>query len=397
MTMTGKRIVWIGLAAVVVTLLVVAFRPRPVHVDAAPVTRGPLRVTADEEGRTQVKRRYLVSAPLQGKLLRIELKAGDRVEEGALLARLVPADAPLLDPRVRSEQEARLHAFEAAVSQAAVNIQRARVLSANARADLDRKRQLAAKTAIPAHDLEIAENEAAVRTQDLASAEFGEKVAGHQLAEARAALQRGRTGRTDEFEIRAPASGLVLRVARESEGVVTAGAGLMEVGDPEALEIVADFLTVEAVRVRPGMAASVDHWGGAKTLSARVRTVEPSGFTKLSALGVEEQRVRVLLDFTSPLAEREALGDAFRVEVHVVTWEAGAVLRVPTAALFRRNDSWMAFAVEDGRVRSRRVEIGEQSPDAAELRNGAREGELVVLRPGESLRDGLLAEASVSP
>jgi HlyD family secretion protein len=392
-----KRIGWIVSAALALALLAVALRPHPARVDAATITRGPLRVTIDEEGRTQVKRRYVVSAPLQGKLLRIELRPGDRVNEGALLARLVPADAPLLDPRARAEQEARLHAFEAAVSQASASVERARVLEVNAREDLARKRQLGGHAAISPHELESAENEAAARVQDLASAEFGAKVAAHQLSEARAALQRGRQGRLDEFEIVAPASGQVLRVVHESEGVVSAGTNLIEVGDPSALEVAADLLTVEAVRIRPGMAAYVDHWGGAKTLSARVRSVEPSGFTKLSALGVEEQRVRVLLDFTSPPSERESLGDAFRVEVHVVAWEAGAALRVPTAALFRRGESWMAFTVDDGRVRARRLDVGEQAPELAELRGGASEGELVVLRPSESLRDGLRAEAMITP
>jgi HlyD family secretion protein len=388
-----KRIGWIVFAVAVVSLLAVAMRPRPMKVEAQVISRGPMRVTVDEEGRTQVKRRYVVSAPLSGKLMRIELRPGDRVTEGALLARLVPADAPLLDPRARAEQEARLHAFEAAVSQATATVERARVLETNAREDLGRKQKLGSKQAISAHELEMAENEAAARSQDLASAEFGAKVATHQLGEARAALLRGRSGRMDEFPIVAPASGQVLRVLRESEGVVNAGTSLIEVGDPSVLEVVADLLTVEAVRIRPGMAAFIDHWGGPKTLQARVRSVEPSGFTKLSALGVEEQRVKVLLDFTSPPAERESLGDAFRVDVHVIAWETDAALRVPTAALFRRGEAWMAFAVENGRAQSRTLAIGEQAADVAELKSGAREGDAVVLRPSETLRDGVRVEA----
>jgi HlyD family secretion protein len=161
--------------------------------------------------------------------------------------------------------------------------------------------------------------------------------------------------------------------------------------------VVAELLTVEAVRIRPKMAAYIDHWGGPKTLTARVRSIEPSGFTKLSALGVEEQRVRVLFDFTSPPSEREALGDAFRVEVHVVAWETDATLRVPTAALFRRGDSWMAFTVDDGRAHARRLELGEQSAEVAQLRAGGREGELVVLRPSESLREGARVEPTTVP
>jgi HlyD family secretion protein len=388
-----KRIWWIVIVVGLVGLIALSMRPRPLPVEVAPVTRGPMRVTLDEEGRTQVKRRYVVSAPLTGKLLRIELKAGDHVDEGAVLARLVPADAPLLDPRMRSEQEARLHASEAAVAQANANVARARVANDSAKDELDRKRRLAGQAAISARDLEVATSDAASRTQDLASAEFGAKVADHQLSEARAALQRGRTGRVDEFEIVAPASGQVLRVLRESEGVVSAGTSLVEVGDPSVLEVAADLLTVEAVRVRPGMEAFIDHWGGPKPLAARVRSVEPSGFTKVSALGVEEQRVRVLLDLTAPPAEWHTLGDNFRVEVHIVAWAADSVLRGPGAALFRRGDRWAAFAVEGGRAKLRLLDVGEMSTESAEVRSGAAAGDALILRPTESLRDG----ASVAP
>ncbi|HEX6837430.1 MAG TPA: HlyD family efflux transporter periplasmic adaptor subunit, partial [Polyangia bacterium] len=271
---------------------------------------------------------------------------------------------------------------------------RAQVGAASARDDLSRKQKLAQGSAISTHELTQAESDAAARTQDLASAEFGAKVAAHQLTEARAALERGRSGRVDEFEILAPASGRILRIDRESEGVVTAGTALIEVGDPAVLEVVAELLTVDAVRVRPGMAAYVDHWGAPAALAARVRSVEPSGFTKLSALGVEEQRVRVLFDLTAPPGAWQSLGDNFRVEVHIVAWEAPSVLRLPTAALFRRGDAWAAFAVENGVVRARRIEVGEQSPEVAELRGGAREGDEVVLRPGEALHDGVRVTAT---
>ncbi|HEX4461049.1 MAG TPA: HlyD family efflux transporter periplasmic adaptor subunit, partial [Polyangia bacterium] len=369
-------------------LLGLALRPRPQPVEAARVTRGPLRVTIDEEGRTQVKRRYVVSAPLTGKLLRVELNAGDHVDEGAVLARLVPADAPLLDPRARAEQEARLHASEAAVAQADANVARARVAGTSAADDLTRKRRLAGSSAISARDLELAESEAAARTQDLASAEFGAKVAAHQLSEAHAALLRGRSGRIDEFAIAAPASGQVLRVIRQSEGVVSAGSELVEIGDPSVLEVAVELLTVEAVRVRPGMAAYIDHWGGPGTLAARVRSVEPSGFTKVSALGVEEQRVRVILDLTAPASDWRALGDHFRVEAHIVAWQTDATLRLPTAALFRRGDAWATYEVVGGRAQTRRLQVGQQSSDVAAINGGIGEGALVILRPGESLADG---------
>ena len=392
-----RRILYGLIAVGIVALCATALRPRPLRVEAAALAVGPLRVTLDEEGRTQVKRRYVVSAPLTGKLLRVELVAGDHVDEGALLARLVPADAPLLDPRMRAEQQARLHAAEAGVSQASANVERARAANGAARDDLARKQRLAQNNAIAASELEQAASEAAVRGQDLASAEFGSKVADHQLGEAQAALLRGRSGRVDEFDILAPASGRVLRVQRQSEGVVTAGTALVEVGDPSALEVVVELLTVEAVRVKPGMSAFIDHWGGPSALEARVRSIEPSGFTKVSALGVEEQRVRVILDLTADPASWRSLGDSFRVEAHVVAWQRDAVLRVPTAALFRSGNAWAAFVVDHGVARRRLLDIGEQSPELAEVRGGAVAGELVVLRPGESLRDGLRVEAAPQP
>jgi HlyD family secretion protein len=387
--MLKRRLIWFLILGGTIALLAVAMRPHPLRVDAAAVTRGPMRVSLDEEGRTQVKRRYAVSTPLQGKLLRVELRAGDRVNEGSVLARLVPADAPLLDPRARAEQQARLHASEAAVAQANANVARAKVASEGARDDLARKQKLSVGSAIAPHELAMAETESAARSQDLASAEFGAKVADHQLAEAQAALQRGRSGRVDEFEIIAPAAGQVLRVLRESEGVVGAGTAVMEVGDPSVLEVAADLLTVEAVRVRPGMEAFIDHWGGPVALTARVRSVEPSGFTKLSALGVEEQRVRVILDLTDARDAWRALGDNFRVEVHIVAWQAGSVVQLPTAALFRLGDAWAAYVVDGGRAQLRRLRIGEQSPELAEVLEGVREGERVVLRPSEALRDGM--------
>jgi HlyD family secretion protein len=389
MNMSKRRIRWTVALFALAGLVAFALRPRPIRVEAAALTCGPMRVTLDEEGRTQVKRRYVVSAPLAGKLLRIELRPGAHVDEGAVLARLLPADAPLIDARARAEQEARLHAAAAAVAQAGAGVARARVADASARDDLSRKQKLAQAGAVSAHDLVAAQAEAAARAQDFASAEFGAKVADHQLAEARAALQRGRTGSSEEFAILAPASGQVLRVLRESEGVVSAGTALVEVGDPSALEVVVELLTVAAVRVRAGMPAIIEQWGGAQPLEARVRSVEPSGFTKVSALGVEEQRVRVILDLTAPAGQWRALGDNYRVEARIVVWQADAVLRAPTAALFRRGDDWMAFVIEGGRVHTRHLQLGEPSWDLAEVRGGAREGELLVVRPDESLRDGI--------
>jgi len=216
-------------------------------------------------------------------------------------------------------------------------------------------------------------------------------VVAHQLAEARAALVPGTLAPGDGFAVRAPITGRVLRVMHESEGVVQPGAPLLEVGDLGALQVVVEPLTVDAVRVRPGMTALVDRWGGPSPLAARVRAVEPAGFTKVSALGVEEQRVKVILDLVEP-AQARALGDGFRVEVHLVVWESAAALQVPATALFRRTGDWALLVVEAGRLRERRVVVGEQASESAEVRSGLSEGELVVMHPEEALRQGARAE-----
>ncbi len=379
-------------AALAAALLAIALRPRPVRVEVTPLRRGPMRVTIDEEGRSQVKQRYDVAAPLSGHLLRLSLRPGDPVNQGDEVAHILPTDAPLLDPRARAEQQARIHAFEAAAAQSGASVVRARVAMATARDDLRRKEELARAGALAARDLELARGDAATRTQELAEAEFAARVVDHQLGEARAALERGRAGKLDDLAVLAPTAGQVLRVVHESEGVVSPGTALLEIGDPATIEIAADLLTVDAVKVRPGMPAFVDHWGGPAALAARVRRVEPSGFTKISALGVEEQRVRVLLDLVGDPSTWFTLRDGFRVEVHVVSWQRDSVLRAPASALFRTGDGWAAYVVEGGRIRERRLEVGEQSPEVAEIRGGLREDELLVLHPGESLHEGSRAD-----
>lgn len=391
----ARRWRWLLPAAGAAAVLALALRPRPVRVEVVALERGPMRVTVDEEGRTQVKRRYVVSAPVEGRLLRIALQAGDPVSEGDPVATVVPVDAPLLDPRTRSEQEARLEAAQEGTAQANAAVARARIAEANARSELERKRRLAAASAISQAELEAAETDAASRAQELAGSESGAKIAEHQLTQARAALSPGRLAKHDGLAILAPAPGRVLRVAHESEGVVMSGATLMEIGDPGTIEIATDLLTVDAVKVRPGMPALVDHWGGAVPLAARVRTVEPSGFTKVSALGVEEQRVRVILDLVDPSGAKCALADNFRVEVHIAVWQREGVLRIPATALFHRGDTWAAMVAKNGRLRERRLEVGEQSAELAEVRGGLEPGELVVLHPGDSLTEGMSVEPVV--
>ena len=369
-------------------------RPQPILVDVAAVSRGELRVTVDEEGRTRVRDRYVVAAPADGRLLRVTLKEGDRVERGAAVARIEPAS---LDPRTRAAAEARLEAARDRQREAVAHVARARAALAQAQRSAARAERLRVDRMLSPEDAEQSALAAATRAEELTAAESAAEAAAHDLEAARAALlgdlRAGagvRVGQCDSdtpcLELYAPTSGQVLRLLQESERTVTAGMPLLEIGDPRALEIVADVLSTDAVKVQAGAPVLVDHWGGGTTLHARVRRVEPSGFTKLSALGVEEQRVNVIADFVDPPG---ALGDGYRVEVRIVVWEAADVRRVPASALFRYGDAWHVFVVEGGRARRRAVEVGARGAFDAEALDGLEAGERVILHPSDRVEDGV--------
>lgn len=399
--MPTSRRKWIGLAIaglVATALLAWLLRPRRVRVEVAPVTRGPMRVTVDEDGRTRVADRYVVSAPLAGRLERITLEPGDAVRAGQVVARIWPAEPALLDPRTRAELEARVRAAEAGRAQARAAVERAKVARALAESELARRRLLTAQGAAARRDLEIAEAELAARNKELASAHAGEAVARYELEVARAALRRSDDrSAARPFEVRAPIDGRVLRLRQESEAVLAPGTPLLELGDPSALEVVVDVLTTDAVRIAPGAPAEVHRWGGGEALPARVRRVEPGGFTKLSALGVEEQRVNVILDLLGPPSARARLGDDFRVEARIVTWQSDRVLRVPASAPFRHGDGWAVFVVEGRRARLQPIALGHRGTDVYEVLGGLEAGQEVVLHPGERLRDGVRVRALQSP
>jgi len=370
-----------------------AFRPQPVSVNVSPVTRGPLIVTIDEEGRTRIKERFIVSAPLAGRLLRVALRPGDAVEAGkTVLTALEPAEADLLDPRARAQAEARLKSAEASRERSIPLLERARTAHDYAATDLARARELHASQGLSHRELDAAEQREAETSAELKSAEFERRIADYEVEVARAALvgrgpdeANGSEGR--RLEIRAPISGRVLRVFQESSTVVAAGTRLVEIGDPDDLEIVVEVLSTDAVKVRPGVRMLIEHWGGDESLPARVRTVEPSGFTKVSALGVEEQRVNVIADFTGP-ASAHAIGDGFRVEARIVIWESADVLKVPSGALFRDGDEWAVFVVERGRAALRPVTIGRRNSREAEVLGGLAAGETLVLHPGDNVEAG---------
>ena len=376
-------------AAVIAALIAVALWPATVSVELAAVSRGPLVVTIDEEGVTHIRDRFVVSSPLAGRVLRIELEPGDPVKRGQVVARVRAEAPPLLDARTRAEAQATLESARAALGRVRADVERARATLDQARRELARVQELARSGLTTRQEVEAREAEARVAEESANAAVFAVRAAEAELQRAAARLAPTApdvTGRV--ITVTAPVDGVVLKRIRESESIVPAGDPLIEIGNPRQLEIVADFLSTDAVRVKPGSRAIIEQWGGDKTLDARVRRVEPSGFTKISALGVEEQRVNVVLDFADPVAASAALGDAFRVEVRVVIWEAEDVLKLPTAALFRQREEWAVYLVDMGRARRTLIKLGHQTGQEAEVVSGLAEGARVILHPGDTLADG---------
>lgn len=385
----------LGVLLALAAALAYAFRTRVVPVEVADVTRGLLQVTVNEDGRTRIKERYVVSTPLGGRLLRVELKPGAAVEAGkTLLTAIEPTDPELLDPRTRAQAEARVKAAGMARQQAVPLLERARTASEFAQTELERAQRLFREDTLSHQELDHAEQKARTTAEELKAAQFALQIAEYELELARAALLRtqpnGPAGADSwRFSILAPINGRVLRVFQESSAVVPAGARLLELGDPADLEVEVDVLSVDAVKIKPGARVFLEHWGGDAPLRGRVRLVEPSGFLKISALGVEEQRVNVIVDFADPVEKRPTLGDAFRVEARIVIWEKADALKVPVGALFREGDDWAVFAVVHGRAQLRRVNLGPRNDLEAEVREGLDLGARVVLHPSDQVRDGI--------
>ncbi|MGH7803511.1 MAG: efflux RND transporter periplasmic adaptor subunit, partial [Candidatus Binatia bacterium] len=391
-----KRLLPLAVVLLVVGAVVWGFRPQPVEVDLAPIERGPLRVTVDEDGRTRVRERYVVAAPLAGRLRRVDLDAGDSVQRGSTVVAIIePADPNPLDARARAETEARLRAAEASRKRAGAERERARAAHALAESDLRRARELSTSNVLSKQELDRTVERERAAAEESRAAAFAVDVATFEADQARAALLHGRGDQTPGggFAIAAPVDGRVLRVLQESSRVVEAGTPLVEIGDPTDLEAEIDVLSSDAVRIQQGAPVLLEHWGGPRPLRGRVRIVEPGGFTKVSALGVEEQRVNVIVTIDEPVEERSSLGDGYRVEARIVVWEGDQVLKVPTGALFRRSDDWAVFTAAGGRARLRKIAIGERSSLEAEVRDGVAEGESVVLHPSDRVADGVTIAA----
>jgi HlyD family secretion protein len=389
------RILTFLLAAALLAGVVLVMRPPALPVDVARVVLAPLEQKVIDDGRARVRERYTVSAPVSGTLARIDLHEGDAVEPGMVLARLLPAPSPLLDARSREVAGQRLAAAIDAQKQAQATVARATTAQEQAQREQARAQALSKDGAVPPSQLDQTVAEARMRDAELASAQFSEKVASHDIEEARAALERfsPNAGAAEQFEVTSPVHGQVLHLLHKSEGVVQSGTALLEIGDPRALELVVDLLSQDAVAVRPGMPARLLHWGGEAPLSAKVRHLEPSAFTKTSALGVDEQRVNVVLDPQGPPESWAALGDGFAAEVEITVWSRPDVVQVPASALFRTETGWAVFVVAADHAVRREVLVGHRGALQAEIAGGLSPGELVVIHPGASVHDGVKVEA----
>ncbi|MDX5351122.1 MAG: HlyD family efflux transporter periplasmic adaptor subunit [Paracoccaceae bacterium] len=373
-----------------------ALWPEPIVVDLAQVTAGPMRGTVLAEGVTRVRDPFTVAAPIAGTMQRSPVEVGDPVTRGqTVLAVIRPAAPVLMDARSRAQAEAAVTEARASLARAETGVTVAEAALAHAESQLARGQALATSGTIPQRSLEDLQTAQITATQRLAAARSEVDLARASLVRAEAQLIGPTLGDPEAdpgeccLRLTAPHDGVVLTLADPSERPVQAGEPLMTLGDLEELEIVVDLLSSDAVQVTPGMAAEIDRWGGPGTLQAVVRRVAPSAVTKISALGIEEQRVRVHLDLTDPPATRPGLGDGFRVFVRLMLWHEDEVLQVPQAALFRHGQGWAVFRVRDGRAELAPVEIGRQVEDSAELIAGLAPGEAVVIFPSSALQDGM--------
>lgn len=392
-------VLWAVLAAIVAAV-VAGLRPQPQAVELATVTVGPLTVSVLEEGKTRIRHRHVVAAPVAGTLERIPLRAGDRLQAGiTVLAVIQPTPSSFLDPRAQAEAEARVQMAEATERQRQAQLERARAALEMAEKEKVRTTRLQKDGAVSLREYDQALNQVEVLTREVHAAEFGLEVSTFEIRQAQAAARQAGSPSPDSatddspspitpITLLSPVNGYVLNVFEESARPVTPGLALLEVGDPADLEAEIELLSSDAVAVRPGAEVSIEQWGGDQPLRGRVTVIEPGGFTKISALGVEEQRVKVRVDFVDPIPPDRPLGDRYRVEARIITWQADAVLQVPAGALFRRGNDWMTFLFDDGRARLATVVIGHHSGASAEVVSGLSAGQQVILHPPDAVAEG---------
>lgn len=388
------------IALVIIGLLVWGFWPRPVLVEAVAALRAPLTITIEEEGRTRVIDRYVVSAPVDGVTCRVQYDVGDPVEKGQVLLNISPLESRVLDTRSRAQAEAQVAAAESALRAAEEEARAAEAAERLAANELERLHPLMDRGVISRDDFDKALTKAQTTAAAKRSADFNVEVASYELESAQSVLEYTAGGSHEPAErvpVRAPVTGRILKIEHECEGPVRTGDPLMEVGDPSALEVEVDVLSADAVQITPGMRVLFDRWGGDQPLEGVVRVVEPVGFTKISALGVEEQRVLVISHFSSPPEQWQRLGDGYRVEARFILWHGEDVLQVPASSLFRHPGGWALFVIDNGRAQRREVKVGLRNGLRAEILDGVEEGEIVVDHPSDEVEDGRrVTEHSVS-
>jgi HlyD family secretion protein len=396
MQITVGRVVTALAIAGALAASVWAVMPRPVPVETATVSKGKFVATVDEDGKTRVRERYVVAAPVAGRLTRVRLKAGDSVKADEPVATILPAPAPFLDPRSRQEAEQRLGATEAARDRTRAMIERANAQSKQAKNDLDRTRSLTERGASTVQALERAETAMRVAERDLRAAEFLDHAAEHDVEQAKVLLAKydnPETAPPERWTITAPVPGLVLKVMQESETALQPGTPILELGDPRNLEIVVDVLSTDAVEIHPGAEVVIEHWGGPGTLAGRVRRVEPAAFTKVSTLGVEEQRVNVLIDIVSSPQDWAGLGDAYQLDTRITVFTREDATIIPSGALFRVGESWNVYVLSDGRAQRRAVELLRGSGRLAAVTAGIQPGDQVIVYPSDRITDGVRVQS----
>ncbi len=378
---TRRWLPYLG-AVLLLGAIAVGLWPRPAPVETAVVNIGPLRASVNEEGKTRIRQRYIVSAPVAGQLQRIPFKAGAEVRTGdTVVAVITPVSPALLDARARTSAEARRDT-------ASANLEKARTAHDFAASELRRFEKLYGSTAISIQEMDSVKLREASAAKEQAAAESALRQAEAELAEFAGTDKPGDDPPRPPQELKAPASGRVLRVFEENSRVVTAGTPLLEIGDPADLEVVVEVLSRDGAAILPGARVELEQWGGGEPLLGRVRLVEPAAFTKISALGVEEQRVNVIADLLTPPEQRPTVGDNFRVEARIIVWEANDALKVPVGALFRRGDQWATFVPTDDYAQLRLVKVGRSSGTETQILEGLKAGEKVILYPGSRVKEG---------
>lgn len=397
-----RRIAMLLLGTVFISAVWYLLRPAPLSVDVATISVGPLTVTASEDGVTRIRERYEVSTPLAGRVLRLTHNVGDAVSaDETILARMEPTHPDLLDPRAVAQAQARVMAAQRRLEIARLELQTAKARAEHAETERVRLYQLRAQDAVSEAELNEATLASQLKSDAQRAAQYAIEIADYELELERSALLLTTADGSNEagkmeLEIPAPIHGRILRILHENTAVVPAGTVLMEIGDPQDLEILVDVLSRDAVRIKPGASVRILRWGGDVPLHGTVRHVEPSGFTKFSALGVEEQRVNVVIDLVESAESRQSLGDAYRVEAEITLWHADKILKIPTHSLFRIGDKWAAFLVRDGLAIQRELKIGQMNDREAEVIEGAIEGEIVIEYPGDNVRSGLRVQARLA-